>query len=102
MSRPYYSEYVRHALRFYARTCMHDTIPAFKTESDELNWCACNRVLQDYDPKTKDILLTVYAGYDTLPDEVYNASKKFKMQQNHIWDDMKVLEREVATKRGLI
>jgi hypothetical protein len=52
--------------------------------------------------KTRDILVSVYGGYDTLADEVYNTSRKYSMNQNIIWDMMKVFERAVAERRGLV
>lgn len=99
MSRPFYSEYVRHCMRFYARNL---TNPTFKTHVDKMNWEACHAEIMCLSDKTKDILVTVYGGFDTLPDEVYNASRKYSMNQNIIWDMMKDFERAVAKQRGLI
>lgn len=99
MSRPYYSEYVKHALRFYSR---NQDKPIFKSEADKNNWMSCDSVLKGYPLDAREILLTVYSGYDTLPDEVYNASKKWKIDQNWIWDMMKELERKIAKRRGLL
>ena len=100
MSRPFYSDYVRHAMRFYSRNSL--TVPSFKTDVDKENWWACHKVMSQYPMKTKQILLSVYSGYDTLPDEVYNASRKWHIDQNEIWDLMKEIERKIALKRGLM
>jgi hypothetical protein len=100
MSKPYYSEYVKHALRFYSRNCTEK--PVFKSDADKSNWLSCDSVFKCCSPRTKEILLSVYSGYDTLPDEVYNASKKYKVDQNLIWDAMKDLEKRIARKRGLL
>ena len=100
MSRPYYSEYVKHALRFYSRNCTER--PVFKSEADKSNWLACDSVLKHCSRLVRDMLISVYSGYDTLPDEVYNASKKYKVDQNLIWDEMKGLEKAIARKRGLL
>jgi hypothetical protein len=67
-----------------------------------MNWEACHAEIMCLSDKTKDILVTVYGGFDTLPDEVYNASRKYSMNQNIIWDMMKDFERAVAKQRGLI
>ena len=101
MSRTFYSDYVRHAMRFYSRT-VGTTPPQFKTEVDKLNWMSCHAVVKTYSDRERDILVTVYGGYDTLPDEVYGASKKFGIHQNIIWDMMKDFERKVAKKRLLV
>ena len=99
MSRPYYSEYVKHALRFYSR---NQDKPIFKSEADKNNWMSCDSVFKCYPLDTRKILLTVYSGYDTLPDEVYKASKIWKIDQNWIWDMMKEVERKIAKRRGLL
>ena len=100
MSKPYYSDYVKHALRFYSRNCTEK--PMFKSDADKSNWLACDSVFKKCSHLTKDILVSVYSGHDTLADEVYNASKKYKVDQNIIWDTMKDLEKAIARKRGLL
>jgi hypothetical protein len=100
MSRTFYTDYVRHALRFYSRNC--DTQPLFKTQADKENWLSCHNILKSLTPKDKGLLISVYSGHDTLADEVYNTSKKFNVDQNIIWDLMKDIERKIARKRGLM
>lgn len=100
MSRTFYSDYVRHALRFYSRNSL--TVPHFKTDVDKENWWSCHKVISQYPVKAKQMLLSVYSGYDTLPDEVYIASQKWQTEQNEIWDLMKEIERKIAHKRGLL
>lgn len=97
--RPFYSDYVRHALRFYTR---HLQISQFKTEADSENWNACHNVLKDYSDRDRNIIVAVYSGYDTLADNVYETSKEFGVNQNIIWDIMKDFERKVAQARKLI
>ena len=99
MNRPFYSEYIRHCLRFYTR---NPSPSYFKTEVDKQNWWACEKVVREYSDTDKDIITTVYGGYDTLADNVYNAAKKLDINQNIIWDMMKDLERKIARKRGLL
>ena len=100
MSRPYYSEYVRHALRFYSRNLVKPT--TFKSDADKNNWLSCYSVIKSYPEDKKNILISVYSGYDTLPDEVYNTAKANSINQNIIWDLMKDVEHKVARRRGLI
>jgi hypothetical protein len=100
MNRTYYTDYVRHALRFYSRNAI--STPIFKSEADKQNWWSCHSTFGSFPEKTKLILLEVYSGHDTLPDEVYNASKKWKVEQNWIWDLMKATERKIAHRRGLM
>ena len=99
MQRPFYSEYVRHCMRFYARNTIK---PRFNTEVDKNNWYACHRAIECYSERDRDILVYVYGMYDTLADNVYEIAKQFNIDQNIIWDMIKDFERSIAKKRGLI
>lgn len=99
MNRPFYSEYVRHSMRFYSRNL---NLSSFKSEADKQNWCACDKVIKNYSDKDRDILVAVYGGYDTLPDNVYEVAKKYSVNQSIIWDMMKEFERKIARERGLL
>lgn len=99
MNKPFYSDYVRHALRFYTRNL---SLTRFRSDVDKVNWNACHEVLIEYSNRDKDILANVYGGYDTLADNVYEMSKKYNINQNIIWDMMKDFERRIAKKRGLL
>ena len=98
MIKPYYTEYVRHAMRFYSR---YLTQPVFKHPVDELNWRACHKVFETCSRRDKDILAYVYGAYDTIGDNVYTAANKHHVHQNIIWDMMREFERKVAIERGL-
>lgn len=99
MNKPFYSDYVRHMMRFYSRT--HNKV-VFKSEADRQNWIACDQAIHNYSDRDKDILISVYGGYDTLPDNVYKMATKYHINQNIIWDKMKEFERTVARIRNLI
>ena len=100
MSKCFYSDYVRHSLRFYSRNTEKPS--KFKSDVDKANWLSCYGAIKNLSQKEQDILISVYSGFDTLPDEVYNASQKYKIDQNIIWDLMKDVERKIARNRGLI
>lgn len=97
-NKPCYTDYVRHAMRFYSRY-LYQT--HFKSVVDGLNWVACRNALQPYSDRDKDILLYVYGEFDTISDNVYAMSNKYHVHQNIIWDMMKDLERKIAIERGL-
>ena len=99
MNKPYYTEYVRHCMRFFARNINK---PRFSTEVDKNNWYACRSAMERYSDRDQDILLRVYGMYDTLADNVYEVAKLYNIDQNIIWDLIKDFERIVAKKRGLI
>ena len=99
MNRPYYSDYLRHALRFYSRNLSQ---PRFRSEADKNNWFACQKALSGYSDRDKDILVAVYGGYDALADNVHEVAKKHNLDQSIVWDMMKEFERKVAKRRGLM
>lgn len=96
--KPCYSDYVRHAMRFYARYLNATT---FKNKVDELNWQACHRAIKSYSHRDKFILTYVYGSFDTIADNVYAMANKYRMHQNSIWDMMKEFEKQVAIERGM-
>ena len=99
MNKHFYSEYVRHCMRFYSRNINK---PRFNTEVDKDNWYACHKAIERYSDRDRDILIRVYGMYDTLADNVYEVAKLYSIDQNIIWDMIKDFERNVAKKRGLI
>lgn len=98
MNRPCYTDYVRHAIRFYSR---YLNKPNFKSEVDKANWFACHNVIKTYSNRDKDILVYVYGAFDTIGDNVYTMANKYRINQNIIWDMMKEFERKVAIERSL-
>ena len=99
MVKKHYSDYVRHALRFYARNV--DT-PVFKNIISQQNWLVCNSVINRHFLEHKEVLIAVYQPFDTMGDNVYQASKKYNIPQDNIWVMMADLEKIIAQERGLI
>ena len=99
MRKPFYTDYVRHIMRFYARNL---SLQFFKKDIDKHNWYVCHDVINTYSDRDKDILVYVYGSYDTFADNVYEMSKKHHVHQNYIWDMMKEFERKLAKQRSLI
>lgn len=99
MNRPFYSEYVRHCLRFYTRNL---ELSRFKSDVDKNNWFSCASVLKDYPDRDRDVLVKVYGGYDTLADNVYEIATQLSINQAIIWDMMKDVECKIAKRRGLL
>lgn len=99
MTKPFYTDYVRHCMRFYAR---NTNKPRFNSEVDKNNWYACHRAIEKYSDSEKEILIKVYSLRDTLADNVYEVAKSYNLDQNDIWDMLKELEHSIGKKRGLI
>lgn len=96
--RTFYSEYVQHCMRFYAR---HPR-PKFRSDADKHNWNACDSAMKGFTDKEQDILMTVYREGDTIPDNVYKVSVDRNIKQDTIWKLINELERKVAKRRNLI
>ena len=102
--KPYYSEYVRHCLRYYIKTLDEGLggHPIFKTEADKANWSACYQVLKDYSDANMDIIAEIYRPGDTIADKIYQLAKVKRVQQDNIWGLINATERKIAKKRGLL
>lgn len=98
MARAFYSEYVNHCLRFYAR----HTKPQFRSAADKNNWLACDNALKSFTDSESEMLLTIYREGDTIPDNVYQMAKSKGIKQDSIWKMVNELERKVAKRRGLL
>lgn len=96
--KAFYSEYVRHCMKFYTR---HPR-PDFKNEIDRLNWQACDCALESYPAAQRRIFSAVYSSDDTMPDNVYQAAKELGVDQSAIWKLIKDLEHRIAKRRMLI
>lgn len=99
MVKKYYSEYVRHILRFYCRNLEK---PVFNNIVSQQNWLVCNSVLNRHFHDYKEVLISVYQPFDTMGDNVYQAAKKYNLPQDNIWVMMADLEKLIAQERGLI
>ena len=102
--KPYYSEYVRHCLRYYIMTLDEGKggLPIFKSEIDKANWAACYHVLKYYDEQDMDIIAEIYRPGDTIADKIYQMAKSMGVNQDKIWGLINATERKIAKKRGLI
>lgn len=98
MGKLCYTDYIKHAMRFYSR---YPNRQHFKNNVDESNWKACYEVIQTYSDRDRDILVYVYGSYDTISDNVYTMSEKYQIDQTIIWDLMREFEQKVAIERGL-
>lgn len=102
--RPHYAEYVKHAMRFYARSMMnaHSAEPRFKTEADKKNWYACQAAVRTFSPEDMDMLITLYGMNESLPDAISRLAKDRRIHPNRVWNTVNDLERKIAKRRGLI
>ena len=98
MARAFYSEYVNHCLRFYAR---HRN-PKFKSDAEKQNWDCSEKAIQSFSEKEQEMLLEIYRGDETVPNKVYELAQRNGVKQDTIWKLINELERKVAKRRGLL
>ena len=102
--KPYYSEFVRHCLRYYFKTLEESNggHPVFKSDADRENWSACYHTLKHYSQNNVEIIGEIYSSFDTIADKIYQLSKLKRIPQDTIWNLINTTERKIAKKRGLI
>ena len=102
--KPFYSEFVRHCLRYYVKTQDegYGGHPVFKSDADKANWTACYYVLKDYSPRDMDVIAEIYRPGDTIADKIYLLAKTKQVPQDTIWNLINTTERKIAKKRGLL
>ena len=97
----YYSQYVNHMLRFYARYC-DKNLESFKKSTDMKNWLAVKTVLDKLPEKDKNVIIEVYRRRDTLGDNIYEVSKELGIDQDVIWTMLNKVTKKIAQERELI
>lgn len=102
--KPYYSEFVRHCLRYYIKTLDEGNggHPVFNSEADRENWSACYNVLKHYTQENMDIISEIYRPGDTISDKIFSLAKAMGVHQDRIWSLVNITERKIAKKRGLL
>lgn len=96
--KAYYSDYVQHCMRFYAR----HPHPKFHNEVEKQNWHVCDKVLKMFEPDEQEILIIIYHRSDTLADNIYTLSTERGLNQDTVWKLVAKLEKAVAKRRGLL
>ena len=97
----FYSQYVNHMLRFYARYC-DKNLESFKKSTDMKNWLAVKTVLDKLPEKDKNVIIEVYRRRDTLADNIYEVSKELGIDQDVIWIMLNKVTKKIAQERELI
>lgn len=96
--KTFYSEYVQHCMRFYAR----HPHPTFRSDADKQNWKACDSAVKHFNESEQEMIMTIYREGNTMPDNIYNLSVDLGVKQDIIWKLVNELERKVAKRRGLL
>ena len=94
----YYTDYVRHCLRFYVA---HDHLTQFRNDIDKQDWTACRDVFRRLPQDDQITLKRIYQSRGTFEDTIYEEAKRLRVPQGEIWDFTKRIEYAVAKQRGL-
>lgn len=102
--RPYYSEFVRHCLRYYIKTIDEGKggCPQFRSDADRDNWKACHYALKHYSDADMDVICHLYRSGDTIADKIYFMAKTTGKSQDYYWNIVTSVERKIAKMRGLL
>ena len=100
--KPYYSDYVEYAMRYYVKCQEKGDLPAFRSDADRANYLSCYTSLFRADPKEKQIVMAVYAAGGTLPDNVKAYCEKNRTSAAWVWSVIRKTEHKFACARGLI
>lgn len=105
--RPYYTDYVRHALRFYVKHFKESTpserVPqSFKSEADKSNWLACHKVLKALPENERRVLARLYGTPENFVSRVYETCRTEGGTPEELWDRIRRIERKIARRRGLL
>lgn len=97
--RAYYSAYVRHCLRFYAKY----PEPEFRTEADRKDWNAVKTVFDGLESTVRNTVQELYGvSGENLPVKVKEISSRDGVRPDQLYHLMVNIENEVAKARGLI
>lgn len=98
MARTFYTDFVNHCLKFYARY----PYPTFKNDVDKKNWKACHNVLRNLPDQERNIILYIFSSGDTTADMMYEISNKEHINQDYLYKMLANVQYKIAKKRGLI
>ena len=90
--KTYYTDYVGHMLRFYARY----TVPGNE------NWEAVQRVFVTLETKEAEMLKSVYTHPGVLDAAVREVAQKHGLNPDKLWNLISKVIRKIAKERGLI
>lgn len=99
--RKCYTDYVRHALRYYSRFCA-DHLPDTMGEIETANYTACAEAIKAFSERERAMFLFIYRSRADFELAVRQATYQWDIAPNVLWDNIKSLEQSVAKYRGLI
>lgn len=99
-----YSEYAKHAMRFFSKSMMnaHSDCPKFKTDADKKNWYACQGVVSSFSAEDMHLLMLIYSDSENMPEAISRLSREEHKSENYLWYLVGDFERKFAKRRGLI
>lgn len=102
MAKAYYTDYASHAMRYFARNQDKLGNMHFRSNAEMMDWNACIQTMGSFDNDQKSILLELYCGWQSFPENVARVSKERGIAQSTIWAWNNDLLEVFAKNRGLI
>jgi len=110
--KTFYADYVNHMMRFYCRGQRalksveqngKTLSECFKSDTDRLNWSACERVMSELLPAERAILIDIYAMKEKdVVANVQSYCERTKSSKANIWQLIQTVSTKIALERGLI
>lgn len=98
MPKPYYADYINHAIRQYVQKPIADSGDYI----DVRNRYVVKTVLLGLTIEEKDAILEVYRRRDTMEDNVYSVARERKIDQDKIWTMLSRVTKMIAKELKLI
>ena len=98
MAKLFYTDYVRHCLRFYIS---HRQMTEFKTPADEANWKAVDGVFKALPAEQQKIVEDIYSCKDNFALAVSVTAIKHGKSEDEVRIITRQVEKQIATARSL-
>lgn len=94
----YYSPFVSHCVRFYAK---FPNATRFASNVDKRNWEAVKKTLDKYPHNEATMLVKVYDS-GNIECNINSISRKIGMDKSSFWKIIRSFEHSVAKNRGIV
>lgn len=98
--KPCYTEYVKHALRFFVKH--RNNPPATCSTVDRENWDACRLAFREFPELDQNLFSALYSARSPFPAAVNDCACVYNIPLNRVWNKVNSLEKYVASYRGLV
>lgn len=107
--KTYYSDFIGHCARYYARCVCGHVTPDFASDAERGNYMACDAAIRTFNERESRIILAVYSNMlpgsvlvPTITTTVKRIAAQYQSTPEAVWKLLSTFERRAAKKRGLL